>query len=122
MDPRENLKDSFAYAARKNDERLRLIFADNADAVVAEMRAKQAEWKKRCESYMGRLRWFATLLDAAADDNPVARAVCDLHQFEVERDELQCTECLEYVGSGRPWPCDTIKAVAVALSVEVPTL
>ena len=122
MDPLDNIKDSIAYVARKNDERTRLLYGDSADAVVAEMRAKQAEWKERRESYMGRLRWFETLLDDAADDNPVARAVCDLHRFEEERDELQCTECLEYEGSGQHWPCATIKTVAEVLNVEVPTL
>ena len=122
MDPLENIKDSIAYTARKNDEFMRLLYGDKADAVVAELRAKQAEWEVRFESYMGRLRWFATLLDDAADDNPVARAVCDLHRFEEECDESQCTECLEYEGSGQPWPCATIKAVAEVLNVEVPTL
>lgn len=122
MDPLDALKDSIAYTVRKNNERIRLIYGDHADAMVAEMRAKHAEWKERREAHMGRLRWFATRLDAAADGNPVARAVCDLHQFEEERDELQCTECLEYEGGGQPWPCDTIKAVAEALNMEVPTL
>ena len=84
---------------------------------------KQASWRGRHEAYKDQLNRFATLLDAATDDNPVARAVCDLHHFEEARfGELQCTECLQYDDEGKPWPCDTITAVAVALSVEVPTL
>ena len=85
-----------------------------------QLRAKQAEYRERHESYMGRLRWFATQLDAAADDNPVARAVCDLHHFEETFDNLECADCLLYEDDYQLWPCDTIKAVAVALNVEVP--
>lgn len=121
MDPLDTIKASIEYATRKSDERMHLLYGDDAEAVVAEMRAKQAEWKKRHESYMGRLRWFATRLDAAVDCDPVARAVCDLHQIEEVGDELQCTECEQYEGNGQPWPCDTVKAVAEVLNVEVPT-
>lgn len=85
------------------------------------MRANQVAWKERHEAYMGRLRWFATRLDAAADGNPVARAVCDLHSQDKLHGDAYCTWCDggEY---GEYWPCDTIKAVAVALNVEVPAL
>lgn len=104
------------------EEQLRALHCAAVDEVAAIMSAKQAEYRERQESYMGRLRWFATRLDAASDDNPVARAVCDLHRFEETPNDLQCAECLLYEDAGEPWPCETITAVADALGIEVPTL
>ena len=83
------------------------------------LRTEEAELVERHEAYMGRLRWFATRLDAAADGNPVARAVCDHHSIDEAYGTTYCTGCIgnEY---GDDWPCPTIGAVADALGIEVP--
>lgn len=118
--PIENTVKGIEYAKRVNDERMRLLYGDEAEAVVTRLREQAVEREKRHQAYMRRVLRFAVELENAVDKNRVAQKVYDLHEPSEYSTGPYCEQCYGGEGDYAEWPCDTIKAIAGVLDVEVP--
>lgn len=121
IDPVASIIASIEYTQHRNNEWMRLTYGDQADAVAAQIRGNAKAREERAEAHARNLRLFAERLTDTATGNPVAEAVCKLHELRFDGLLPVCEQCNHYTGDYEEWPCSTITAVVEVFGMEAPT-